>query len=170
MGRGQWRRPGTAAEGAWAGGAPSPPLSVQPAGSGLWLLREGLPIHGPAGDGQHHGLGGIDPCGQLQTVQHQGEFQRGVSDALVPVHKGVVLDEGEAECGRFGDQVGIEISTGKALPRQGQRSLQEPQIPQARAPAALRQQAPVQLQHLSQLQPAHQARRRYSSAFLPSTR
>ncbi len=79
---------------------------------------------------------------------------------LPSIHEGVVLDEGEAKCGRFGDQAGIEISTGKALSRQGQRSLQQPQIPQARAPSALRQEAPVQLQHLSQLQPAHQARRR----------
>ena len=106
-------------------------------------LREGLPIHGAAGDGQHHGLGGVDPCGQLQIAQHQGEFQRGVSDALIPVHKWVVLDEGEAECGRFGDQAEIEISTGKALPRQGQGSLQQTQIPQARAPAALRRSAPA---------------------------
>ncbi|MFN9644801.1 MAG: thermonuclease family protein [Cyanobacteriota bacterium] len=27
--------------------------------------------------------------------------------ALLPLHNGVVLDEGEGECGRFGDQVGI---------------------------------------------------------------
>ena len=37
MGQGRRRRRATAAEGSWAGGAPSPPLSVQPAGSGLWL-------------------------------------------------------------------------------------------------------------------------------------
>ncbi len=97
--------------------------------------REALPIHCPAGDGHHHSLSGFYACGELQTVEHQGDLQRGMSDAFVPVHKGVVLDEGEAECGRFGDQTGIQISTDKALPWQGEGSLQEPQIPQSWRPA-----------------------------------
>jgi len=73
--------------------------------------RQALPIDFPAGDGHHHSLSGFDACGELKTVEHQGDLQRGMSDALVPVHKGVVLDEGEAECGRFGDQAGREDRT-----------------------------------------------------------
>jgi len=53
-----------------------------------------------------------------------GDRQRGVSDALVPVPKGVVLDEREAERSSFGDQPGVEISTRKALPRKCQGGLQ----------------------------------------------
>lgn len=81
-------------------------------------LRETLPIHLAAGNGQHRCFGGVDAGDQLHVIQHQGDLQCGMADALVPVHKGVVLDEREAECGSFGDQAGLEISTRKALPRQ----------------------------------------------------
>ena len=69
-------------------------------------LREALTIHCAARNGQHGGLGGVDTRGQLHPIQHQGDLQRGVSDALVPVHKGVVLDEREAE------RSGLAISPG----------------------------------------------------------
>ena len=77
-------------------------------------LCESPPIHLTAGNGQHGCLGGVDAGGQLHAIQHQGDLQRGMTDALVLVHKGVVLDKREGECGSFGDQPAAASASGQA--------------------------------------------------------
>jgi hypothetical protein len=79
---------------------------------------------------------------------------------LFPSTKGWFWIKENPQRRRLGAQSWVEIGTSETLMGLGQRGLKQPQTPQAIHSAAALNQLTVQLQHLSQMQPPHQARRR----------
>ena len=51
----------------------------------------------------------LNTCLQLETVQYEKRFHRGMTDALVAVQERMVLDEGERDGGSFRRQGGLGV-------------------------------------------------------------
>src|SRR5260370_13978266 len=89
-------------------------------------------------------LASIDPAGcqiehdaflfanlrvDLGTVQNEKRLHGSVSDPFIGVHKGMALDQREAERRRFLDQRGIELKITKGCPGLGDGRLERAKIP-----------------------------------------
>jgi hypothetical protein len=91
---------------------------------------------------------GID----LEAVQQEKRFHRGMADALVPVNERVVLHDGKAERGCLLDDGRVQILTTESHPRLCYGRFEGAEVAQSRRSACLFDDHAVQLQHLGQRQ------------------
>ena len=89
---------------------------------------------------------------------------------LVAVDEGMALNQREAQRSRLLDQRGIQVDPAEGGLGLRDCRLEAAQIANPDGAAGCAENEAVEFNHLAQRQMAHQARRRYSSAFFRSTR
>lgn len=62
------------------------------------------------------------------SIHNEEGLHRSMSDSLVPIDKGMIADQGVAQGGCLGRNIGIEILPGKTLARLDQGGLQGTEI------------------------------------------
>jgi hypothetical protein len=78
-----------------------------------------------------------------------------MANALVTVHEGMVLDEGEAQSCGLGREARIEVRSAEGLPRLGDGGLDRAEVADKRLLPALFHDEAVEKQHLSQAEVSH---------------
>jgi len=128
------------------------------------------PIDLASGEIDHHALLLIDWGVDLGAVEDEEGLHGGVADAFVAIHERVVLNQREAQCRGLLDQGGVQSDiTERGLGLSDGR-VERAKIADASPTTSCVQEAAVQIDHLAERQIPHQARRRYNSSFLRSTR
>jgi hypothetical protein len=120
--------------------------------------------------GEHQAFLVIDWGVNLIAIQHQEDFHRRVPNPFVPVDEGVIRHEAEAQGGGLVNKRRVEVGTierGAGL-RQGR--FEQPDVADATGSARGEKETPMEFDDLTQREVPHQAKRRYRSAFLRSTR
>ena len=135
-----------------------PTASQKPKSYGIGVQHEGADL--AAGSSEHDRFGLVGRGDEFRAVQQKRDLHRGMANPLVPVNKWMVLNQLKAKCGSLGHQPGVEVCTTKCLPGLSERRLQQTEVSQTSTPTALLDQAAMQVQHLGEGQPTHQARRR----------
>jgi len=87
-------------------------------------LQQLVPAGGASGDGENDRFARIDLGGQLGAIEHQKCFERRVTDALIAVDKGMIVDQRERERGGLRRQVRIEVLARERRPRLRHRRFQ----------------------------------------------
>src|SRR5262245_10290346 len=119
---------------------------------------------------EHDALLLIKACVNLRAVEHEEGLHGGMANALVPVDKGVVGHQREAEGRRLLLEGGIEVAAGQRHLGLRDGRFQRAKIPNPDATPGRFEESPVKLDDFRQRKVAHQARRRYNSSFFLSTR
>lgn len=91
----------------------------------------------------------------LEAVEQEKRFHRGMADALVPVNERMVLHEGKAERGCLLDGGRVQVLATKSHSRLRYRGFEGTQVAQSRRSACLLDDHAVQVQHLGKRQIAH---------------
>jgi len=105
----------------------------------------------------------------LEPIENHHDLHCCVANAFIAINERMVLNQREAQTGNLVPKTWVQILAGEALPRLSQSGFEKAQIPETLRTTTLLNQLAVKSQDLSQGQPTHQAKRRYSSLFLAST-
>src|SRR5450830_975849 len=119
---------------------------------------------------EHQLLLFVDASDEFGAVEDQEYFHRGVGHAFVPIEKRMIQREREPQgCGVGGQRV-MQVGTIEGRFRLRERRFERGQVTQAWGATRAVEEGLVQGDDFADRQIPHQARRRYSSWFLASTR
>jgi hypothetical protein len=113
------------------------------------------PIQGPGCDLKDGPFGFVHGRLKVAPVQAKEREHGGMTNALVAIDEGMVLDEGEAQSRCLAREARIEVGSAEGLPRLGDGGLHRAEIADKRLLPALVHDEAVEKQHLSQAEVSH---------------
>lgn len=109
--------------------------------------------------GENLSLRFVDGRVQLETVEHQQSFHRGVTYTLVPVDERMVFDERKTQGRCLRPEARIKVLAPKALLGLAESGFEETKVSEAVGPTSLRDDQLMQPEDLSQAEVPCQRRR-----------
>lgn len=99
-------------------------------------LDERVARDGARGHTENHRFGVIQICVQFESVQHEKDFERGMTNTLVAINERMIQNQREPERGSFGFECRMQLGAveGRASLRNG--GFERTQVPNGKRAAA----------------------------------